>query len=204
MATVSAVVYQDQKKADGTYNVKIRVFHKKERRILDTTHFVTDRQLDKEFKIKDKQLVKILDEILDDYRESISQLGPKLDFFNVEELKNYLRDKDKEVDFIAFCTLKGRYTIVEKELNPFFVTSDLQPYLVVLHPWDEKHVMVEPIYAFDEENDAFHEVVSKVDEAFFMYMYAATWQEAEIKARVRFKEMEDNGEWLLLKDTTDK
>jgi len=103
MATVSAVVYQDQKKADGTYNVKIRVFHKKERRILDTTHFVTERQLGKEFKIKDKLLVKILDEILDDYRESISQLGPKLDFFNVEELKNYLRDKDKEVDFIAFC-----------------------------------------------------------------------------------------------------
>lgn len=87
-----------------TDNVKIRVFHKKERRILDTIHFVTDRQLDKEFKIKDKQLVKILDDILYDYRESISQLGPKLDFFNVEELKNYLRDKDKEVDFIGFCT----------------------------------------------------------------------------------------------------
>lgn len=100
--------------------------------------------------------------------------------------------------------LKGRYTIIEKELNPFFVTSDLQPYLVVLHPWDEKHVMVEPIYAFDEENDSFHEAVSKVDEAFFMYMYTATWQEAEIKARERLKEMKDNGEWLLLKDTTDK
>ncbi|MGF7037771.1 hypothetical protein M2273_001005 [Mucilaginibacter lappiensis] len=26
MATVSAVVYEGQKKADGTYNVKIRVF----------------------------------------------------------------------------------------------------------------------------------------------------------------------------------
>jgi hypothetical protein len=36
MATVSAVVYEDQKKADGTYNVKIRVCHRKKRRILDT------------------------------------------------------------------------------------------------------------------------------------------------------------------------
>jgi len=115
---------------------------------------------------------------------------------------------DKSEMAIAFTerlpTLKGRYTIIEKELNPFFVNSDLQPYLVVLHPWDEKHVMVEPIYAFEEESDAFHEAVSKVDEAFFMYMYAATWQEAEIKARERLKEMEGNGEWLLLKDTTDK
>jgi beta-glucosidase/6-phospho-beta-glucosidase/beta-galactosidase len=101
MATVSAVVYQDQKKADGTYNVKIRVFHRKEKRILDTTHFVTDRQLDKNYKIKDKQLNKVLDEILDGYRESITMLEPKLDFMHVEELKNYLRDKDK--DFIAFC-----------------------------------------------------------------------------------------------------
>lgn len=103
MATVSAVVYQDQKKADGTYNVKIRVFHRKERRILDTTHFVTDRQLDKDYKIKDRQLIKVLDEILDSYRGSITLLGPKLDFMHVEELKNYLRDKDKDVDFIAFC-----------------------------------------------------------------------------------------------------
>lgn len=100
--------------------------------------------------------------------------------------------------------LKGRYAIIEKELNPFFVNSDLLPYLVVLHPWDEKHVMVEPIYAFEEECDAFFEAVSKVDEAFFMYLYAVTLQEAEIKARERLKEMEGNGEWLLLKDTSDK
>jgi integrase len=103
MATVSAVVYQDQKKVDGTYNVKIRVFHRKERRILDTTHFVTERQLGRDYKIKDKQLNKVLDEILDSYREAITLLGPKLDFMHVEELKNYLRDKDKDVDFIAFC-----------------------------------------------------------------------------------------------------
>jgi hypothetical protein len=100
--------------------------------------------------------------------------------------------------------LKGKYIIIEKELNPFFVTSDLRPYLVVLHPWDEKHAVVEPIYAYEEESDAFHEAVSKVDGAFFMYMYAATWQEAETKARAQLKEMESNGEWLLLKDITDK
>ena len=100
--------------------------------------------------------------------------------------------------------LKGRYTIIEKELNPFFVTSDLQPYLVILYPWDKNHIMVEPIYAFDEESDAFHEAVSKVDEAFFMYMYASNFSEAEIRGRERLKEMEGNGEWLLMKDTTDK
>jgi len=100
--------------------------------------------------------------------------------------------------------LKNRYTIIEKELNPFFVTSNLQPYLVILYPWDKNHIMVEPIYAFDEEIDTFHEAVSKVDEAFFMYMYASDISEAEIKGRKRLMEMENNGEWLLMKDTTDK
>jgi hypothetical protein len=37
----------------------------------------------------------------------------------------------------------------------------------VLYTWDEKYLMVEPIYAFDEESEAFHEAVSKVDEFFF-------------------------------------
>jgi len=100
--------------------------------------------------------------------------------------------------------LKGRYVIIEKELNPFFVTSDLQPYLVVLYPWDEKYLMIEPIYAFDEESEAFHEAVSKVDEAFFIYLYAPNWQEAELKGRAKLTEMLHNGEWLLLKDMTDK
>jgi len=100
--------------------------------------------------------------------------------------------------------LKGRYEIIEKELNPFFIGSDLQPYLVVLRPSDNTYLTVEPIYAFDEEQEAFHEVVSKVDEDFFMYMYAKNWKEAGIKGRKRLEEMLANGEWMLLKDITDR
>jgi len=33
MATVSAKVYEHHKKADGTYNVKIRVYHKEEKKL---------------------------------------------------------------------------------------------------------------------------------------------------------------------------
>jgi hypothetical protein len=34
MATVNAVVYEHHKKADGTYNVKIKIFHQKIERTL--------------------------------------------------------------------------------------------------------------------------------------------------------------------------
>jgi hypothetical protein len=74
MATVSAVVYEHHKKLDGTWNVKIRIHHKKERKLIDTPHYVTVRQLDEEFRIKDKRLLKLLEEQLDDYRLAIGRL----------------------------------------------------------------------------------------------------------------------------------
>jgi integrase len=104
MATVSAVVYEHHKKLDGTWNVKIRIHHKKERKLIDTPHYVTVRQLDEEFRIKDKRLLKLLEEQLDDYRLAIGRLGSKLAFMTAGELRDHLADCDKEVDFIAFCT----------------------------------------------------------------------------------------------------
>ncbi|AYL95357.1 tyrosine-type recombinase/integrase [Mucilaginibacter celer] len=104
MATVSAKVYEHHKKKDGTFNVKIIVYHQQDRKHIDTIHFVSKRQLTPDLEIKDKFLNKIIDDTLDDYRTTISNLGTKLDFFTCEELRDYLRDKDKEVDFIEFCT----------------------------------------------------------------------------------------------------
>ncbi|RYE53936.1 MAG: recombinase, partial [Sphingobacteriales bacterium] len=104
MATVSAVVYEHHKKLDGTWNVKIRIHHKKERKLIDTPHYVTVRQLDENLQIKDKRILRLLENQLDDYRLAIGRLGSKLNFMTASELGNYLANEDKEVDFIAFCT----------------------------------------------------------------------------------------------------
>lgn len=103
MATVSIMVYDHHKKADGTYNVKIRIYHKKVKKLIDTTFFVTQKQLDSKLKVKDKFLLKSLETTLDNYRKWISELGDKLNFFSAEELRNYLRDKEQDIDFIKFC-----------------------------------------------------------------------------------------------------
>ena len=103
MATVAAVVFEHHEKNDGTFNVKIRVYHKSEKKYIDTTHFVSRRQLDANYNIKDKFLLKKLEQTLDEYRETISQLGFKLDFFSCEQLRDYLRDLNSDIDFIAFC-----------------------------------------------------------------------------------------------------
>jgi len=103
MATVGIKIHKHHKKADGTYNVKIRVAHKGEKKYIDTSHFVVDKQLTSKFTIKDVTLKRILNKTLDDYRIQISNLGPKLEFFNAETLRNYLKDKDEPMDFFKFC-----------------------------------------------------------------------------------------------------
>lgn len=103
MATVGLMVSY-YRKDDGTYNVNIRVFHRKERKFIETSHYVSDKQLDDEFNIKDKHLLLILEKTLLDYRTEISSLGSKLNMMTCENLRDHLRDKDKEIEFIGFCT----------------------------------------------------------------------------------------------------
>src|SRR5258708_10469659 len=103
MATVSAKVFEHHQKDDGTWNVKICVYHQNDRKYMETSYFVSKKQLDAKFKIKDKFLNKIIEGTLDDYRETISQLGNKLDFFSSEALMMYLKEKDKDIDFIEFA-----------------------------------------------------------------------------------------------------
>ncbi|MGZ3750876.1 MAG: hypothetical protein ACXVB0_09930 [Mucilaginibacter sp.] len=104
MATVGIKIFKHHKKADGTYNVKIRVTHKGANHYLDTAHFVSDKQLNKDYSIKDGFLNKILNGLLDDYRTAIDKLHEKLDLFTSESLRNFLKEKDEPVDFIKFST----------------------------------------------------------------------------------------------------
>ena len=103
MATISAKVFEHHKKSDGTYNVKICVQHKRLRKYLDTNHYVVKKQLTKDFKIKDPFIADKVEQQLREYRKEISELGDKLDFFTAETLRDYLRDKDEDIDFVKFC-----------------------------------------------------------------------------------------------------
>src|SRR5690606_27882676 len=103
MATISAKGFEHHKKTDGTYNVKICIHHNDKSKYLDTHHYVVRKQLTTDFRIKDPLIADKVEQQLRDYRKEISELGEKLDFFTAETLRDYLRDKEEDIDFVKFC-----------------------------------------------------------------------------------------------------
>ena len=105
MATLSAKVYKHHKKADGTYNVKICIYHNSSRVFIDTEHYVTDKKLTKTLSVKDNFINSCLNKTLDDYRDSVSPLGKRLQYFTAEQLKEFLLYKDQVIDLLQFAQI---------------------------------------------------------------------------------------------------
>ena len=53
MATIKAVVLKHQKKDDGTWNVKVRVTHKRDVAYMATPFFVIKSELNRKYEITD-------------------------------------------------------------------------------------------------------------------------------------------------------
>ncbi|WP_114936591.1 phage integrase SAM-like domain-containing protein [Mucilaginibacter endophyticus] len=90
-------------KADGTYNVKIRLTHKRVKRYLNTKHFVTQKQLTKKLTLRDPFIEQQLLSLVIKYRLEISRLDEKLEFLNVDQLRDHLAGINEGINFIQFC-----------------------------------------------------------------------------------------------------
>lgn len=102
MATVSVKILPHHLKADGTYNIKIRLTYKRVKRYINTEHFVTQKQLTKKLTLKDPFIEQQLLGLVIKYRREISKLDEKLEFLNADQLRDHLVGKDEGVDFIKF------------------------------------------------------------------------------------------------------
>jgi len=113
MATVREVILSNQKKEDGTWNVKIRVTHQRKTNYISTQHYVGAKQLRSDYSIKDPIVFKAVSGVVNNYRSKISDLGPKLETYDLARLVNYLTAKDvisaEKINVIEF----GRRKIAE-------------------------------------------------------------------------------------------
>lgn len=88
------VVRPDQKKEDGTYNVKFRLTHQRRSVYISTTHFVTKSQLDKNFNIKQKSSVfPLILKDLDKIRLILSGLSFEIEQYSINELLSFVNGK---------------------------------------------------------------------------------------------------------------
>jgi hypothetical protein len=113
MATIREVILPNQKREDGTWNVKIRVTHQRKINYISTTHYVGVKQIRPDHTIKDPVILKAIYPTLTEYRDKISDLGPKLEVLDLPRLIKYLTDKmeitAEEINVITF----GRKMIAE-------------------------------------------------------------------------------------------
>ena len=109
MATFKAEVYKHQKRSDGTWNVKIRVTHNREKKYLSTSIYVKPDDITRSFKLK-KNITDKTDKMIEEYEAICADLGLRLKTMSmgelITELEKGLKPKVENIDFIAFSARK--------------------------------------------------------------------------------------------------
>lgn len=109
MATFAYYIKPSDKRNDGTWNVKIRVTHKRVARLLSTPFYVTKDQITRSYKIKDVALLDKLEEKIKEYRAFVVNIGFGIDDMDVDSLIHMLKRKDSSLDFFEYA-----YGYIEK------------------------------------------------------------------------------------------
>lgn len=105
--TFKPVVYADNKRQDGTYNVKIRVTHRRQTLKLSTNMYVVAYQMTRAFKLKDQSIIDEAKRIIDNWRAIVGRLGAAADVMTVRQVVDYIKQTEQnsmafELDFIAY------------------------------------------------------------------------------------------------------
>lgn len=106
MLTIKAEVQKDRKRADGTYNVKIRFTKDRVVKRISTDLFATDVDLTSKLKFKEDSIIKReADKLVLHYRTLYIGLHLDSEDYDLNEIVTRLQNKDeaeKPIDFIAF------------------------------------------------------------------------------------------------------
>lgn len=109
MATFKAEV--QNRRADGTYNVRIRVIHNRVVRRISTNIFVTGEDLTKGLKIKNPNILTKCEEIVRKCRDTCTELGYAVTAMPVDELVNRLKEslvgERFKLDFLEYMKTKA-------------------------------------------------------------------------------------------------
>ena len=105
MATIKTTIKKNEKRIDGTWNVLIRVTHKRKSFYIRTSLFVEKKDLTTSFKIKNQRILDKCREKENEIRRRMANLNLELSDIEIEQIIHFLeKTKDNNsIDFIAFC-----------------------------------------------------------------------------------------------------
>lgn len=153
MATFKALIRKGEKRADGTWNVKIRVTHNREYKLISTPFYVDQSQITKSYNLKDASVISKVEQKIAEYRDAVIAIGFAADSMSVTELIASLEKKQEKIDFIKFMfdyVLNLRAT---KRINTsnIYMTAATSLY---------KYNKEKPLYC--------HEITAKYIQGYFM------------------------------------
>ena len=102
MATFKALIRKSERRSDGTWNVKIRVTHNREYKLISTPFYVDQSQITKGYNIKDAAILSKVEQKIAEYRDTVVGIGFVIDNMGVAELINALEKKQEKIDFIQY------------------------------------------------------------------------------------------------------
>lgn len=95
MITFKYLVRKEKQRADGTWNVCIRVTYKRAAKYLSTSIFVTKKDLTPKFAIKNYQIIDWCEALVAAYRKRAMELHTELNDLDMETVMKFLTKKDE-------------------------------------------------------------------------------------------------------------
>lgn len=108
MATFKAVVEPHYKRADGTYNIRIRVTHQRKTKLISTQFYVTAEDMTRSLKIKNESFINSTNDLIKEYRDICNKAGERLSCMDVSQVVElikgiYSKNDEFNLDFIEFA-----------------------------------------------------------------------------------------------------
>ena len=104
MATLKAIIRKDDKKSDGTWNVKIRITHNRKVKELPTSMYVTKVDITSSYKLKNRAILDKCDDLIREYRQRLNALNLELNDMPLSMIVDRItsRSSSEGVDFVEF------------------------------------------------------------------------------------------------------
>lgn len=117
MATFKAIVEPHYKRADGTYNIRIRVTHNRKSKLLSTQYYATAEDLTRKLKIKNETFIDATNVLIKKYRDVCNRIGEKLATMTVEQVIDIVRNNYDPIATFELDFVKYGRSVAEKMIT---------------------------------------------------------------------------------------